>query len=91
MWLKRLERRIGRTEWSHQLRRSLYNTTKALRRWNIDHFGLAHTKIKILEKELEGFNPDNSQNTNRKDIILEELRTHRARLESIIRQKSREL
>lgn len=37
---------------SHQLRRSLFNTTKALHKWNREHFGFAHTKINQFETKL---------------------------------------
>lgn len=36
----------------HQLRKSLFNTSKALKTWNIEHFGMAQTKINSLEEEL---------------------------------------
>lgn len=35
---------------SHQLRMSLFNTSKALTKWNKDHFGFAHTKLNSWKK-----------------------------------------
>lgn len=35
----------------HQLRRSLFNTSKALRSWNKDHIGIAQTRIKNLKDD----------------------------------------
>lgn len=51
----------------HQLRRSLFNTTNALRKWNKEHFGFAQEKIRYLETEVEHIQSekvvyDNQQN-----------------------------
>lgn len=75
---------------SHQLRRILFNTTKALRRWNKEHFCISHEKIKSLEEKLESIQ---NGRTDPKDQnqLKEELCIHKARLESILRQKSREI
>lgn len=65
---------------SHHLRRSMFNTFKALQKWNREHFGYAHTKIKQLEHDLANLREG------------EEVRQHhRAKIESILRQKSREI
>lgn len=74
-------------EW-HQLRRSLSNTYKDLQKWNRDQFGFAHLKIKQLEDEL-GSIP--SGDGAKESCLRADLRVHRARLESILRQKSREI
>lgn len=72
----------------HQLQRSLFNTFKALRIWNRDHFGIAQTRIKNLEDELGRLSMDG--NEGKRISILEDLCIQRARLESILCQKSQE-
>lgn len=39
-------------EW-HKLRKSLFNTYKPLKKWNMEKFGFAQYQIKDLEKELD--------------------------------------
>lgn len=76
-------------EWKigHQLKRSLYTTSRALQRWNQDQFGFAQSKIKQLEEEL-GRIQDGE--ISKEMHIKADLRVHRAKLESILHQKSRE-
>lgn len=74
-------------EW-HQLRISLTNTSKDLQKWNRDQFGFAQSKIKQLEDEL-GSNAIGD--VAKESCLRADLRVHRARLESIPRQKSREI
>lgn len=66
---------------AHQLRKSLFNTSKALSKWNNDHFGFAHTKIKQLEEELENTPKEDERRTHK---IKLDLRTQQARMESIL-------
>lgn len=73
-------------EW-HKLRRSLFNTSKTLKKWNREHFSFAQFKIKTLEEELSLVNNDNTKEAQ----IKEEIRTQRARWEAVLRQKSREV
>lgn len=65
------------------------NTSKALQRWNRDHFGYANIRIKALKEELNKA----QQNGDRfkESSVIKELRTQRSRWESIIRQKSRDI
>lgn len=65
-------------------------TTRALRKWNREVFGYAQNTIKNLERELEDLQLADEKHT-RQLLIQEELRTQRARLKDIYRQKSREL
>lgn len=37
----------------HKLTQSLFHTSRALRKWNMEYFGFAQVKIKFLEEELE--------------------------------------
>lgn len=71
----------------HQLRRSLFNTTKALQKWNREHFGFAQNQIYILETELANVT---DREEARQGKIRQELIIQRARLDLILRQKSRE-
>lgn len=73
----------------HRLTRSLFNTFKALKKWNRDSFCIVHENSKILEEELESLQ-NNEEDSGRQRQIREELRMHQARLESINRQKSQE-
>lgn len=63
----------------------------AFRSWNIDHFGLAHTKIKLLEDKLGMLNLDFNGEATRRLQVLEDLRIQRARMKSILRQKFHEI
>lgn len=72
---------------AHQLRRSLFNTSKALSKWNKEHFGFAHTKIKQLKEDLVNTPKDDDLKIQQ---IRSDLRTQRERMDSILRQKSRE-
>lgn len=76
---------------SHQLRMSLFNTSKALKRWNKTHFGYAQTKIKLLEEDLNSLQGQYGRGELWKKQVIEELGKQKARLESILRQKFRQL
>ncbi|KAF3442021.1 hypothetical protein FNV43_RR15937 [Rhamnella rubrinervis] len=75
----------------HKLGRSLFATTRALRRWNRCHFGYANLRIQSLEEELEIIQSKDGDNRSDYSKVKEELKVHRDRWESILRQKSREL
>lgn len=72
------------------LNRSLAATMKKLKKWIRECFGYANIKIENLEKELELLQ-DIETNDLKQNQIMEELQTQRLRLESINKQKSREL
>lgn len=74
----------------HRLNRSLNATSKALRKWNRESLGYAHQQIKGLENELANLQQID-QGVVRQDQIQSDLRIKRARMESINKQKSREL
>lgn len=76
--------------WSYKLDTSLRNTTRALQRWNRESFGYAHLKIKELEKELE-ITQQQDQPSAKQDEIRMQLEVQRNRMESIYRQKSRDV
>lgn len=61
---------------SHQLRRSLFKTSKAFMTWNKDHFGYAHTRIKLLEKEFGTLQLNINGEKAQICIIQEELQTY---------------
>lgn len=74
---------------AHRIRKCLFNTSKTLRKWNKEVFGIAEVQIQKLEKDLE----QRHAVLGREDLkeITEQLRTQKARLESIHRQQSREI
>lgn len=74
-----------------RLCRRLSNTATTLSCWNCEHFGFTHTHIKALEDELKDLQETKIINSPRQIAILEELKVQRGRLESIAKQKSREL
>lgn len=75
----------------HKLRRSLLKTSIALKTWNKEIFGFADRKIRELEVELNSVQQETIRDFAKESIILEKLRTHRDRWESIMREKSREV
>lgn len=58
---------------SHQLWRSLFNTSKALRKWNKEYFGFANTKIKALEEELDKISSCPIGDSTKRTQVLENL------------------
>lgn len=47
------------------MQRRLNTKARALRSWNQNHFGYAHEKIKILERELEILQFNEGENLDR--------------------------
>lgn len=74
----------------HRLNCSLMHTSRAFKRLNREVFEFANTNIKGLECELESLK-ESKIDLDRQRQIQEDLSTNRARMESINRQKSREL
>ena len=76
---------------AHKVARRLNSTTRALKEWNKKHFGMTQHKIKNLESKLQQIQLGNQLDDVEQSNILEELRVQRERLESIFKQKSREV
>lgn len=74
----------------HRLNQSLRTTTSCLKRWNISTFGFVDVKIRDLEMELENlqvYDVDGNQQWH----IRDDLKEQRVQMESIYKQKSKEL
>lgn len=74
-----------------KLKRSLSETTKALRIWNKTVFGFADKQIQEFEMELKSLQQTDKQKFDKEHQILDKLSVFRARWESILRQKSRQM
>lgn len=74
----------------HKINKNLHHNTKALKKWNIEVFGLIHIKIKTMEEELEILKSNNLDGP-RQTVLKEKLKCQRRIQESIYRQKSCEV
>ena len=78
-----------------QMSQRIQATSKALKSWNKEHFGLVHENIKLLEDELRDLQTMEDQGgdgkSERQREIINDLRIQKARQEMIFKQKSREL
>lgn len=74
-----------------QLRIILFNTLKPLKTWNRENFGFAQIKIKELEEKLNAAQSDPIGRSSEEIQIKGKLQIHRARKESILCQKSKEV
>lgn len=74
----------------HKINGRLYNTTKALKKWNIKAFNFTYDKIKQIEEQLEQLRISNFDE-NRQLQLKEQLKTRRRKHESIYHQKSHEV
>nr|XP_048330864.1 uncharacterized protein LOC125422764 [Ziziphus jujuba var. spinosa] len=74
----------------HKLKISFQETTKALRIWNKEVFGFADKEIRNLEADLLLLQQREDRDMGKEAEVLDKLRVHRSRWESILRQKSRE-
>lgn len=75
----------------HKLKRSFQETAKALKIWNKEVFGLADKEIRSLEADLRVLQQWEDRDIRKEAEVLDKLRLNRARWESILCQKSREI
>lgn len=75
---------------SHIIMRKFNSTTRALKNWNYNHFGIAKRKIKYLEQELETLQTMDAKDLHKQQEVAHELKIQKDRLEMIYKQKSRE-
>lgn len=76
---------------AHKLFRRLINTAKAFSAWNKSHFGHIQTRIAELELQLLQLQQNACVSLNAHKQVIDEIRIQRERLESLFRQKSREI
>lgn len=79
------DKQIRRGMESHRIQRKLNGTARAFLEWNIVSFGIAHERIKDLEKKLEELQFKSNGNIEPLMWVEEDLRIQRSRQENIAR------
>ncbi|KAF3440104.1 hypothetical protein FNV43_RR18382 [Rhamnella rubrinervis] len=71
---------------AHKLGRSLWATTRALKKWNRNHFGMANVRIQELEAKLKEIHGEDGNQRDEVIKVKKELDKHRERWESILKK-----